>query len=205
LANNRVIAYIDGFNLYFGLKDKGWKRFYWLDVEKLIGQLLKPGQNLVKVKYFTARVTEPPDKRSRQAAFLGALGTRSAVEIYYGQYQMQLRTCRKCGNTYKTYSEKMTDVNLAVQMTADAFEDKFDTALLVCADADLTPPIAKIRTMAPGKKIIAVFPPGRYSYNLVKTAHAHFILGRANVAKSLLSDQVQGPDGSVFTRPTEWR
>lgn len=25
----RVIAYIDGFNLYFGLKSKGWKRYYW--------------------------------------------------------------------------------------------------------------------------------------------------------------------------------
>ena len=26
----RVIAYIDGFNLYFGLKAKGWRQFYWL-------------------------------------------------------------------------------------------------------------------------------------------------------------------------------
>jgi len=24
---NRVIAYIDGFNLYFGMKEKGWRRF----------------------------------------------------------------------------------------------------------------------------------------------------------------------------------
>jgi hypothetical protein len=24
----RVIAYIDGFNLCFGLREKGWKRFY---------------------------------------------------------------------------------------------------------------------------------------------------------------------------------
>ena len=40
---NRVISYIDGFNLYFGLKDKGWKRYYWLDLAALSGALLKPG------------------------------------------------------------------------------------------------------------------------------------------------------------------
>ena len=33
----RVIAYVDGFNLYFGLKSKGWQRYYWLDVPALVG------------------------------------------------------------------------------------------------------------------------------------------------------------------------
>ena len=32
-APRRLIAYIDGFNLYFGLKEKGWKRYYWLDMK----------------------------------------------------------------------------------------------------------------------------------------------------------------------------
>jgi hypothetical protein len=31
----RVIAYIDGFNLYYGLKDKGWRRYYWLNLNSL--------------------------------------------------------------------------------------------------------------------------------------------------------------------------
>ncbi|MDQ3508032.1 MAG: NYN domain-containing protein [Actinomycetota bacterium] len=61
----RVAAYIDGFNLYFGLKDRGWKRFYWLDVALLVENLLKPGQELAGVKYFTARISDPPDKQSR--------------------------------------------------------------------------------------------------------------------------------------------
>lgn len=30
----RVIAYIDGFNLYFGLKAAKWKRFYWLNLQR---------------------------------------------------------------------------------------------------------------------------------------------------------------------------
>ena len=53
----RVIAYIDGFNLYFGLKAMGWRRYYWLDLFKLSRNLLKTNQELVAVKYFTARIS----------------------------------------------------------------------------------------------------------------------------------------------------
>jgi hypothetical protein len=34
MSNKRVIAYIDGFNLYFGLRDSGYRRYYWLDIEE---------------------------------------------------------------------------------------------------------------------------------------------------------------------------
>jgi hypothetical protein len=33
----RVIAYVDGFNLYFGLKSKGWQRYFWLNIPALAG------------------------------------------------------------------------------------------------------------------------------------------------------------------------
>lgn len=39
---NRVIAYIDGFNLYFGLKSKGFKKYYWLDLSALAYILQRP-------------------------------------------------------------------------------------------------------------------------------------------------------------------
>jgi len=29
---DRAIVCIDGFNLYFGLCDKGWRRYLWLDL-----------------------------------------------------------------------------------------------------------------------------------------------------------------------------
>jgi hypothetical protein len=47
---NRVIVYVDGFNLYFGLKSKKWQRYYWLNPRLLAENLLKPGQTLVAVK-----------------------------------------------------------------------------------------------------------------------------------------------------------
>ena len=48
-AEERVIVYVDGFNLYYGLKSKGWQRYYWLDVQRLGENLLLPGQVLVLV------------------------------------------------------------------------------------------------------------------------------------------------------------
>ena len=53
---NRVIVYVDGFNLYFGLKAKGWKNFYWLNIQALARSILKPDQVLMTTKYFTSRV-----------------------------------------------------------------------------------------------------------------------------------------------------
>jgi len=53
---SRVVAYVDGFNLYFGLRSKGWKKHYWLDLCALATTLLKPGQTLTGVHYFTSRI-----------------------------------------------------------------------------------------------------------------------------------------------------
>jgi len=53
---HQVIAYVDGFNLYYGMKEKGWRRYYWLNLELLIRNLLLNNQHLRMVKYFTALV-----------------------------------------------------------------------------------------------------------------------------------------------------
>lgn len=54
----RVAAYVDGFNVYFGLKEAGFKRFYWLGVVALSHTLLKPEQRLVVTHYFTASIRD---------------------------------------------------------------------------------------------------------------------------------------------------
>ena len=39
----RVAVYVDGFNLYYGLRSKGWRRYYWLDLHRLSEQSLRTG------------------------------------------------------------------------------------------------------------------------------------------------------------------
>ncbi len=54
--NCRVITYIDGFNLYFGLREKNWRKYMWLDVAEFSQALLLDNQALQQTKYFTSRV-----------------------------------------------------------------------------------------------------------------------------------------------------
>jgi len=180
LAMARVIAYIDGFNLYFGLKSQGWERYLWLNVQTLAGNLLQPCQTLVHTKYFTARVGFPSDKVKRQATYLDALHTLSDVSIFYGRYQLNSFTCRNCWFVHQIPNEKMTDVNIAVELMQDAFEDRVDTALLISADSDLVGPVVAVQKLFPTKRVVVACPPGRSSVNLCRAAAAHFRIGRAS-------------------------
>jgi hypothetical protein len=66
----RVYTYIDGFNLYFGLKSSNFQRYYWLNVQAMAYRLLRSSQRLDCTKYFTARIADPPDKRRRQSLYV---------------------------------------------------------------------------------------------------------------------------------------
>ena len=112
----RIIVYIDGFNLYFGLRTKGWMRYYWLNLGKLSHNLLKSDQKLLSTKYFTSRISGPADKVKRQGIFIEALETLKNFHIFYGHYLTNTIECRKCGDIFPKPNEKMTDVNIAVEM-----------------------------------------------------------------------------------------
>ena len=201
----RVIAYIDGFNLYHGLRQKGWKWFYWLNIQALVKNILKSYQILVKTKYFTSVVNTPVDKHDRQITFLEALQTLSDFQLYYGHFLSHPNKCSNCGHVYHAYHEKMTDVNIAVEMMADTFQDHLDTALLLSADSDLVGPIKTIKELYSQKRIVVVFPPARHSKALSKIADGCYFLGRDKLSKSLFPDKIVKADGFVLERPKKWR
>lgn len=115
--SQRVITYIDGFNLYYGLKSKGWRRLYWLNLAALSENLLKPDQDLVQVKYFTARISsgekdtpafirkKMEEKRKRQVLFLEALSTLDNLTMFEGHYLNKVITCKKCGHSWQSPEE----------------------------------------------------------------------------------------------------
>ena len=201
----RVIVYIDGFNLYFGLRDKGWKKYYWLDFNKLALSLLRGDQVLVRTKYFTSKITSPPDKRKRQEAFLSAVNTLPNFEMHFGRYQTFEQSCRVCGHKHLDSNEKRTDVNIATHLLVDAFQGAFDTAILVSADSDLTNPILEINRLFPQRLVKVAFPPGRFSLELKNAARLSFQIYEGKLRKSLLPEQVVLASGYVVQRPLSWR
>src|SRR5208283_4029493 len=96
----RVISYIDGFNLYFGLRKQGWRKYMWLDLTKLSASILLPDCELLCTKYFTSRVSGNVGKQERQNAYLDALATLSNISFYWGRFQADYRECQNCGHSY---------------------------------------------------------------------------------------------------------
>jgi uncharacterized LabA/DUF88 family protein len=99
----------------------------------------------------------------------------------------------------------MTDVNIAIEMMSDAYEDRFDVAMLISGDSDLTGPVQAIRKIYPQKKIIIAFPPNRISLKLKHIANASFVIGRKKFKDSQLPDQMLKVDGFPLKRPESWK
>ena len=204
----RVTVYIDGFNLYYGLRAKRWRRYYWLDVRSLSENLLRPNQDLVEVHYFTTKVfREPnnPGKFTRQRTFLHATELLQGVSIHYGYHLSKKMSCSVCGSTWQTYEEKMTDVNIATKLLGDAQDDVFDTAIVVSGDGDLTTPVRAVRKRYSKKRTVIAFPPGRHAAGLIRAASAYFTIGRDVFRDSQLPNQITKADGYVLRRPTNWK
>jgi uncharacterized LabA/DUF88 family protein len=201
----RVKAYIDGFNLYFGLKAKYGRRLHWLDLEKLVESLLKPQQSLERVDYFTARVRSDPDAARRQSDYLDALVAHSTrLRLIEGRYQSKQRRCRSCDSVWVVYEEKETDVNIAVTLVEDAALDRFDTALIISADSDLCPAVLALKRLAPEKRVIAAFPPRRHSGELQRRVDASFTVGDAKLRQAQLPPRVLTANGVALNRPKHW-
>lgn len=178
----RVITYIDGYNLYFGMlaeavkrgsreePNASWYRYMWLDVHGLSQDLLIPSQELVGVKYFTSPISTGPGKKARQNAYLDALRTRPTVEIIFGRFQPDRKECDRCGHSAYHPQEKKTDVNIATNLIGDALEDRYDTAILVTGDSDLVPALEAVKRLTPQKRLVVAFPPNRRSDELASAS-----------------------------------
>lgn len=110
----RVIAYIDGHNLYYGLRGKYGRKYHWLDLQALASSLLPPAHDLIRVDYFTARIRNQPISEQRQDDYISAMGGFCPrLRIIEGRFQQRIAICRSCGAGRSTYDEKETDVNIA--------------------------------------------------------------------------------------------
>lgn len=200
----RVIAYIDGFNLYFGIREAGFDQCRWLNVKKLIESLLQPNQELVGVKYYTSRVSNNPDKQKRQSTYLDALMS-IGVEIFYGNYQDNNLECKRCGNVWKSAKEKMTDVNIATAIIVDAFKEQYDMAMLISGDSDLTPPIKEVHNLFKNRRVFIAFPPKRHNSSMAIVAKGSLTIGRKKLVDAQFDDEVISKTGFKLKIPIDWK
>lgn len=185
------------------MMEAGYDKSRWLNVAQLAQNLLKPTQEIVAVKYFTSRVSNNPNKQKRQTIYLEALETQG-VEIIYGHYQSNSIECNRCGHIWMDQKEKMTDVNIATHLIVDAYQDRYDMAMLISGDSDLVPPIKAVHSLFKQKRVFVSFPPKRHNQTVAVAAKGSQTIGRKSLADSQLPATITKSDGYVVARPVEW-
>jgi hypothetical protein len=141
----KTIVYVDGFNLCYGsLKGTPYK---WLNIRQM-SQLLLPNDQIVGIKYFTAKVfshRNVPQKHIRQQVYWRVLRTLPNLEIIQGHYSEHPKMMRvahpqkgqpKYVEVIKT-EEKGSDVNLAVHLLHDGYQGRYELGVVVSNDSDL--------------------------------------------------------------------
>lgn len=204
--SERVIFYIDGLNLYNGLKKANLRRYYWLDLKKLAGKLCLPNQDLTRVKYFTSMVSTKFDqgKFQRQSSYIKALRTLDSVMIFMGRHQKGTTVCSRCGKVFKNFNEKMTDINIAVEMFKDAYQRNCDTQILISGDSDLVPICRAILEFF-DMKLVIFFPPHRKTDRLREYCHYSAKIFTDYFRKSQLPASILDSSGNEIEKPDYWR
>lgn len=201
-VSERVVAYIDGLNVYQGLSAKGWRQLLWLDYQGLVEDLLYPDQSLEGIKYFTAHRRNPPESYARQEAYFRALDAQGGVQRIEGKFEKNKLPCVHCGRMTETFKERRTDVNLASHLIGDAAHDRFDLALLISGDSDFLEPVRQVQLL--GKKVKLARPPARRSDELADAADHMMDIRKNHLARNQLPNPVTSTAGTSIACPYPW-
>lgn len=143
-ATERVMVFIDGSNLYHVL-DQNCSR-HDVQFDKLSRKLAN-GRDLRRIYYYNIRQeSDRPDGRVDQDRFLHSLYDTPYVEVRLGIGKQRR----------EQVVEKGVDVMLATDLVVRAYQDHYDTAILVSGDGDFYPAIQAVKDR--GKQVeVAAF------------------------------------------------
>jgi hypothetical protein len=195
-------VYIDGFNFYYGPLKK--TPYRWINVRKLC-ELLLPKNTVVEIKYFTALVSARPNDPDQPTR---ALRTLPGVSIYLGHFlshQVTMPLAVRPGQrqeyvqVIKTEG-KGSDVNLATHLLHDAHMGRFEVAVVLSNDSDLSEPIKIVREQL-GKKVGILNP----QKSRALLPHIDFIkqIRAGALAAAQLPATLSDATGT-FTKPAAW-
>lgn len=206
----RVCVYIDGFNLYYrALKGTPYR---WLNPMGLAQRLLRPGDVIEGLRYFSARVSSragDQDAPRNQQIYFSALRTLPNLDIHLGRFLTKTKKRPLVSDPRKFVEildteEKGSDVNLAVHLLHDAWRGRFDAALVFSQDTDLIEPIRLVcKELA--KPVGLVWLDGRQP-NRDMAAAAGFVrhISQADLTAAQFPARLQGPGGKSIEKPQGW-
>ena len=165
----RVFIIIDGNNFYHRLKELGLVNLLSFDYEKLT-KFLIGRRFLVSKNYYIGAIREEPNNPKSKELMIGQ-------QKLVGKLQKD-NWVVKFGHMLKTddYHEKGVDVQIAVDLLIGAYEDLYDTAILVSS--------AKAREMK--KKIEYIGFSHKPSYGLINHSDIRRLLTKEEIERFLI-------------------
>jgi len=164
---DRVSIFIDGSNLYHGLKGEFGRADlnFNLFIERLVN-----GRRLIRTYYYNAPVPvgQNPEQARNQQRFFDGLRRIPYLAIRLGRLEPR----------DDTFVEKGVDITIAVDMLSMAFHNAYGTAVLVSSDGDFVKVIEAVRDL--GKHVeVACF---RKAYHVKQAADKVIELNQAFLA-----------------------
>lgn len=206
MNQQRIICFIDGFNLYHAINRLKTPHLKWLNLWSLSSVFIRPkSQKLVDVIYFSAYADWLPQSKKRHTQYVKAL-VSSKVSTVLGKFKQKDRKCPKCHHKWCGHEEKETDVNIALALLDLAYKDKFDHAFLISNDSDLAPAIHMVRKNFPQKLITTIVPPHyTHSNELIKASSEKAKITTDHLERCLFPQVIYDAGGNiVVSRPVEY-
>lgn len=205
----RTCVYIDGFNLFRGAIEGTTHK--WLNLQRFF-EMLRPDDDIVAINYFSALMVG--DQGVRQQEYLRALATLPKLRIFLGKYKTKrvlcnVRQCTHAGDRMIVkWEEKRTDVNIAIRMLDDAYQDLSDNIVLVSGDSDLVPALHAVKLRFPNKRLI-VYVPARdrirgAAVEIRSAADRNATLPLALLPKAQFPPELLDGDGTPIRKPPGW-
>ena len=206
MGKTRVIAFIDGFNLYHSLRHLDGGQYKWLNLTSLAEAFIIPQkEELVKIYYFTAYAYWLPHAQKRHKVFVEANKcVNGSLEVVLGKFKEKDRICKKCGKSYTSHEEKATDVNISLYIFIEAYKDNYDKALIITADTDIIPAIELTTLHFPEKELHVILPFSRHGKIFDEYAHDVKRIRRHHLKRNQLPEKIEDESGKIYSRPPEW-
>lgn len=140
MEQERVMIFIDGSNLYHNLKQLGTIS---ISFEKLIN-LLRKERELISVQYYNAPLDISIDSNRYwlQQRFFNSLKQIPKFNVIL----CRLKKHKRLDGSFD-FEVKGDDVHLATDLISNAYENKYDTAIIVSGDEDFVPAIRQIQKL----------------------------------------------------------
>ncbi len=176
----RVFLIIDGNNFYHRLKEAELKGLLGFDYAKF-AQFLVGKRVIVMRRYYIGAIREERDNPKSKELMVGQ--QKLVGRLQNQGWELMFGHMLKADG----YHEKGVDVQIAVDILIGAYENLYDTLILVSSDTDLIPALAKARSM--NKKVEYIGFSHKPSYGLITHSDIRRLLTKEELEQFLIEKQ----------------